>query len=133
MASDLAFAMLTRNFATRHAAAGAPTWFYRFDLGGLLLGPTHGVELAYLWGWRGLRTMLGTGGPMIGKRARLARRMRRAWIDFIRNGDPGPRWPRFQADAQQILLLDAEDSVAPDPDAERRRLWAGRDVLVRTR
>lgn len=130
LASDINFAMPTRHFAERHAARGAPAWFYRFDCGGPLLGAAHGLELAYLWGWAGLRLMLFAGGPMWGARRRLARRMRDAWIAFVRTGDPGAGWPRFDPAGQAVRLFDRTDSVAADPDGARRRAWSGDDVHV---
>ncbi|KUO06067.1 hypothetical protein AQJ67_04535 [Streptomyces caeruleatus] len=49
LGTDVTFAKPTRHFAERHAAAGHPTWTYRLDKRGLLLGAPHAADLAYLW------------------------------------------------------------------------------------
>jgi para-nitrobenzyl esterase len=58
--------------------------------------------------------------------------MRRRWLAFVRDLDPGPDWPAFTLPERRTLVLDpAGDHVEDDPDALRRRVWAGRDVLPR--
>jgi len=129
LATDTVFARSTLNFAERHAAQGQPTWVYRFDLGGLLMGAAHGVELAFLWPFSGLVGILLRGGFLVGGRRRLAERMRRHWLAFIRDGAPLPDWPRYESPTRNVKVLDRCDRIIQDPEKDRRRVWSGRDVL----
>ena len=131
LGTDFNFALPTWHFAERHAAAGGPAWYYRFDARVPLLGATHAAELPYLWDWHGLPTFVLRGRRSPQRRA-LAGRMRRRWLAFARDLDPGPDWPPFTLPERRMLVLDpAGDHVEDDPDALRRRAWAGRDVLPR--
>jgi para-nitrobenzyl esterase len=131
LGTDLNFAMPTLHFAERHAAAGGRTWFYRFDAAVPVLGATHAAELAYLWSWGG-RDALILRGRRTPLRQALAARLRRRWLAFIRDGDPGADWPPFTLPERRTLLLDpAGDRMVDDPVATRRRAWAGRDVMPR--
>ena len=131
LGTDFNFACPTRHFAERHAAAGGRACYYRFDAGVPLLGATHAAELPYLWGWPGLRAFVLRGRRSPQRRA-LAGRMRRRWLSFVRELDPGPDWPAFTLPGRRTLVLDPRgDHVEDDPDPLRRRAWAGRDVLPR--
>jgi para-nitrobenzyl esterase len=131
LGTDLNFAFPTRHFAERHAGAGGVTWCYRFDAAVPLLGATHAAELPYLWDWQGWPAVLLRGRRTPSRRA-LAGRMRRRWLAFARELDPGPDWPAFTLPERRTLVLDpAGDHVEDDPDAERRAAWAGRDVVPR--
>jgi para-nitrobenzyl esterase len=131
LGTDLNFAYPTRHFAERHAAAGGATWCYRFDAAVPLLGATHAAELPYLWDWRGYPAVV-LRGRRTPARLALAGRTRRRWLSFARDLDPGPDWPAFTLPERRTLLLDpAGDHVEGDPDADRRRAWAGRDVMPR--
>jgi para-nitrobenzyl esterase len=131
LGTDLNFTMPTLHFAERHAAAGGRTWFYRFDAAVPVLGATHGAELAYLWSWSGPAAFL-LRGRLTAPRQALAARMRRRWLAFVRDGDPGPDWPPFTLPERRTLVLDpAGDRVVEDPAAPRRQAWAGRDVMPR--
>jgi para-nitrobenzyl esterase len=129
LGSDTNFSMSTRLFAERHAAAGNPSWAYRFDRAGLFLGATHAVELTYLWPMTLRQSFMLRGGLLIGDRKRLAKRMRRYWINFVRSGDPGADWPRYEDESRAVKLFDKRDSIANDPDGARRSAWAGRELL----
>lgn len=130
LGSDLNFAMPTRHFAERHAQAGGPTWCYRLDARGPL-GATHAADLVYLWGWTGVAALLLRGRPTRAK-SELADRMRQHWLSFVRTGRPRPDWPVFTLDDRATQVFDpAGDRVALDPAGERRRAWAGQDVLPR--
>jgi para-nitrobenzyl esterase len=129
LGSDINFSMSTRLFAERHAAAGNPSWAYRFDRGGVLFGATHAIELTYLWPTTLRQSFMLRGGFLIGDRARLGKRLRQHWISFVRSGDPGADWPRYEAGSRSVKLFDKRDSIAHDPDGERRSAWAGRELL----
>lgn len=129
LATDANFAQPMLHFAERHAAAGNPTWVYRFDREAPFVGATHGLELAYLWPLPGLIFMVARGGPLIGGRRRLADRMRNHWTGFVRNGDPGADWPSYQPKKDRaVRLYDRKDLIVHDPQPERREAWAGLDL-----
>lgn len=135
LGTDLNFAGPTRHFAERHAGAGGPTYCYRFDAATPLLGATHASELVYVWEWTGLTAFLLAGRPTEARHD-LGARMRRHWVDFVRDGHPGPDWPAYEVDdtagSRAVLVFDpAGDRVELDPSAPRRRAWAGRDVMPR--
>lgn len=132
LGTDLNFAMPTRHFAERHAAAGGASWFYRFDARGPLLGATHAAELVYLWGWTGPTALL-LRGRRTSARAQLAARMRAHWLSFVRTRAPGADWPAYTGLDRATRVFDpAGDRVALDPAGERRRAWAGQDVMPRS-
>ncbi|NML05758.1 carboxylesterase family protein [Sphingomonas sp. G-3-2-10] len=127
LASDLAFAMPTRNFAESHSRH-SPTWFYRFDYSHPIAGATHGLDLTLTWPMRGLRAAFARGGAMRGKRAALGRRMVEHYADFVRDGSPGPVWPAYRAGERSVMIFNLEDRIEADPDADRFAAWAGRDA-----
>lgn len=126
LATDLYFAMPTLHFAERHAA-NAPTWLYRFDITNPLLGAAHGFDLLYLFDMHGLLPSALRGGPLRGVRAALASRMRRHWIEFVRDGRPGLAWPQFEPVRRQTMLFNRVDEVADDPEMSRRMAWSEPD------
>ncbi len=135
LGTDLNFARPTLHFAERHAAAGGETFCYRFDAASPLLGATHASELVYLWQWTGLTAFL-LAGRLTGARRDLGARMRRHWVDFVRDGHPGPDWPPYEVGeapgSRAVQVFDpAGDRVELDPSAARRPAWAGRDVMPR--
>jgi para-nitrobenzyl esterase len=129
LATDLYFAMPTLHFAERHARHAA-CWFYRFDIAHPLLAAGHGLDLLYLFDINGILALLLRGGRLAGSRGSLARRMRRHWLGFIRDGRPGAAWPAFATPERATLLFNRVDRVVRDPEATRRRAWLGRDVVT---
>jgi para-nitrobenzyl esterase len=128
LAGDLAFARPTQIFAERHAAAGRPTYFYRFDARRPLVGAMHGSELPYVWGWQGLAGVA-LAGPRTAIRRALAARVREHWIDFVTSGGPGSDWTAYDLPARNTMILDTGgDRLESDPDGARRAAWAGIDV-----
>jgi para-nitrobenzyl esterase len=127
LASDLSFAMPTRNFAERHARQ-SPTWFYRFDYGHPIAGATHGLDLTLTWPMAGLRAALARGGAMRGKRAALGERMVSHYAHFVRHGTPAAGWPAYRPEERPVMIFDLDDRVEANPDAERFAAWAGRDA-----
>lgn len=132
LATDLCFAMPTRNFAHRHSMH-SPTWFYRFDYSHPLAGAAHGLDLTFTWPFSGWFMALVRGGPMTGKRAALADRMRRHLASFTHHGTPGDDWPAYRPDQRNVRIYDLEDRLEIDPNAESFAAWAGRDVAPRSR
>lgn len=127
LATHLTFGIPTLNFAERHAQRN-PTWFYRFDYSHALLGAAHGLDLAFLWNFKGLLGFAMRGGFATGARRTLVERMQRHWIHFVRNGCPESDWPRYTLERRSVLLLDREVRMADDPQDIRRDAWAGADV-----
>lgn len=127
LGSDLTFVLPTRHFAERHAV-GHPVWFYRFDYAHPVAGATHGLDLTLFWPFSGFKMALVRGGPDSGRRAALGKRMRRHVAHFVKHGDPGDGWPRYEAAGRKVRIYNFEDRIEPDPDAQRYAAWAGRDV-----
>jgi para-nitrobenzyl esterase len=130
LGTDLCFAMPAVNFAERHARL-APVWRYRLDYSAPLLGlgAAHGLDLFLLFPLpRPLKRAL--AGPHADAVEALSMRMKRCWIVFVRDGNPGPDWPSYDATTRQTLLLNLADQVESDPERERRLAWAGRDAMV---
>jgi para-nitrobenzyl esterase len=103
LASDLTFAMPTRNFTERHARRH-PTWFYRFDYSHPIAGATHGLDLTFAWPFSGLRMALVRGGPNSGRRKALGERLRGDVARFVREGSLASEWPAYQAGARNARV-----------------------------
>lgn len=129
-ATDIYFAASTRNVAERHAAH-SPAWFYRFDYGHPWLGAAHALELLFLWNITGPIPALLRGGPLLGRRAALARDIRTAWVNFVRDLDPGAQWRPFSAERQDTMVFDLRSRMVQDPDRAARLAWGGADVTPR--
>jgi len=132
LATDFTFAMPTRHFAERHAAAGRPTFCYRFDAAIPVMGATHAAELPYLWDWSGLPAILLRGFGSAAKRS-LGRRMQQHWATFVRDGRPGPSWDPFTLPERPTMIFHPRgDRMESDPDSARRSVWQGEDVAPGT-
>jgi para-nitrobenzyl esterase len=136
VARDIAFRMPTLWLAESHSRH-APVFLYRFDwatrmLRALRVGATHATELPYLWGnlVAGPKDItFKLGGRRTGEA--LSDRMQRRWVSFARYGDPavdGPLWPAFDERTRTTLVIDDDDRVVDDLDADIRRAW-GDEVL----
>ncbi|WP_158550693.1 carboxylesterase family protein [Geodermatophilus sp. TF02-6] len=124
--------------AEAQAAAGGRVWLSRFDHAPSLppfdrLGPTHGADNACLW----------AHPPRFVERPLLARpaagmdpadlavtaALHGSVLSVVRGGTPAAgvldRWRPYQPGSRCVALLDAAPRLVADPDAERRRAWAG--------
>lgn len=129
-ATDLEFLIPMLQLAERHSEH-SPTWLYRFDESHPMLGgAVHGLELCYQWNWTGALAMMARGGPLVGDKAALADRLRKYWINFVRNGTPGDGWPAFDSVTRQTILFGRPDRVVSDPDGERRAVWPSLHATV---
>ena len=97
----------------RAAAGGAPVYLYNFArpiplaiLEPLMLGATHGAEIAYVFG---------SVSPPEDMDLMLGLAMQGYWTRFARSGDPNGdgavQWPLYADATDQRLDLDAEISV----------------------
>jgi para-nitrobenzyl esterase len=136
--SDAMFGGPTWAFADAYSAH-APTYMYRFDhvgwsLRALRLGATHGSEIVHVHHSYG--SFLGRAMHPLGRRLQpsVGRRMQRAWLDFAAKGwetgeihwSSGQDWPMYDVQRRMTrIILSARDTVVEDPDAERRKAWAG--------
>jgi para-nitrobenzyl esterase len=127
LATDLTFAMPTRNFADRHARRH-PTWFYRFDYSHPIAGATHGLDLTLFWPFRGFKMALARGGANSGRRAELGARMRSHVAHFVRHGTPGSDWPVYEPQKRSVRIYGLADRIEDDPESARVAAWGGRDV-----
>ncbi|GAB3225854.1 carboxylesterase/lipase family protein [Mycolicibacterium hippocampi] len=138
LASDLGFRMPSIWFADGHRAV-APVYLYRFDFATamlrlLRLHAAHATELPFVWGNLGAvrrDPMFALGGRKVGEA--VSQRMRARWTGFATHGEPRgpagePAWRPYGADDRATLVIDKQDSVVDDLDADVRRAW-GDDVL----
>ncbi|MGD8193353.1 carboxylesterase/lipase family protein [Herbiconiux sp. P18] len=139
---DAGFRMPSIWLAEAHSRY-APTWMYRFDHATPLLrvtgiGATHASELAYVFGSfapRGRDLVFGLGGRA--EALRVSARMQARWLAFARTGSPDAAaepaplvpWPPYDADARSTLVIDRDDRIDHDPDAEIRQAW-GPQILA---
>jgi len=113
--SDWGMTCPTRRDARWFAAAGLPTYLYRFtrapNVMGGKAGAFHGAELVYLF-----PSVFASRGLVYTDDDRaLAQLMVGYWARFAATGDPNgsaaPAWPRYTADADQHLAIDLVPSV----------------------
>ncbi|MDA4107634.1 carboxylesterase/lipase family protein [Mycolicibacterium holsaticum] len=138
VARDIGFRMPSIWFAEGHRDV-APVYLYRFDFATpmlrlLRLGAAHATELPYVWG----NLVAGPKDPTFklgGLKAGrvVSARMRTRWLNFAVDaapaGRPGdPQWRPYRADERSTLVIDAEDRLVEDLDADVRTAW-GDQVL----
>jgi para-nitrobenzyl esterase len=138
---DAGFRMPSVWLAEAHSAV-APTWMYRFDHATPLLrvtgiGATHAAELAYVFGSfapRGKDIVFGLGGRS--EALAVSGRMQARWLAFAHGGDPDApaapvRWPQYDTRTRATLIIDRDDTVVDDPDAEIREAWGPEALAFR--
>ncbi len=138
VSGDLGFRMPSIWFADGHRAV-APVYLYRFDFATPLLrmvglNAAHATELPYVWGnlaaGRKDPTFL-LGGLKAGRS--VSQRLRARWTSFATHGRPEgpdgqPVWRPYGPTDRATLVIDKQDSVVDDLDANVRQAW-GDDVL----
>ena len=138
LTSDLGFRMPSIWYADGHRAV-APVYLYRFDfatpmLRMVRLHAAHATELPYVWGnlVAGRKDpTFALGGLKSGKA--VSERVRTRWVNFATHGEPSgpdgaPTWRPYGTEERSTLVIDKQDSVVDDLDADVRRAW-GDDVL----
>ncbi|MQY22875.1 Carboxylesterase [Nocardia sp. RB20] len=124
--SDRAIRGPSYELAEDHARRGRPTWLYEFARMSTASGGYHGLaahclDLPFafdLLAARGVTDVEGGNPPQA-----LAAEMHAAWVAFVRDGDPGPRWPRYTPATRQVMIWNDASYVAADPFAAQRPLW----------
>jgi para-nitrobenzyl esterase len=103
-AGAIAFYRPAHRLAKRLSDAGARVWTYRFDYAAPAspFGAAHCIELPFLFGtdadWTDAPMLAGADPSDIDA---LGRRLRGAWLGFIRAGAPtaDPPWPQYTGDS----------------------------------
>lgn len=114
---DGMFGAGTERLARAHSAVGGRTHRYEFSWSSAALagrlGSAHTMELPFVFDCAD-RPELHRPDALLGSApapSALARAMHRAWVRFIRSGDPG--WTPYAADSLLVQRIDAEWSVGP--------------------
>ncbi|HEX7036632.1 MAG TPA: carboxylesterase/lipase family protein [Pseudomonadales bacterium] len=115
-----------RLLEARAGQPATPSWMYWFCWESRAfegrLRSTHALEIPFAFDnldKPGVEVFLGPG-----ERPRaLAERMHRAWIDFVRDGDPG--WAPYEPQRRATMKFDLETELLFDPDGEERAAWEG--------
>lgn len=138
VARDIGFRMPSIWLAEAHGAV-APVYLYRFDFATpmlrlLRLGGAHATELPYVWG----NLLAGPKDPTfklggLKTGTALSERMRARWRSFAVRGEPAglpgdPQWRPYRTDDRATLVIDKQDALVDDLDANLRSAW-GQDVL----
>uniref|UniRef100_A0AAU2UYM3 Carboxylic ester hydrolase n=1 Tax=Streptomyces sp. NBC_00003 TaxID=2903608 RepID=A0AAU2UYM3_9ACTN len=121
--------------AERRAAAEHPVWAYQFDLPTPVydgrLAAAHCLELPFVFHnfdkWSHAPLVHGID-PAV--RDGLADAMHRAWIAFVRTGDPNhsglPTWRRYGAESRTTMRFDSVVTSVDDLAGHSRTLHEGR-------
>ncbi len=107
------------------ARPDSPTWVYEFAwptpvLGGTL-GACHALEIPFVFDTlqaEGAQPRVGAEPPQD-----LADAVHGAWVDFIRDGDPG--WDRYTTADRATMVFNTESAIVKDPHGDERQLWDG--------
>jgi para-nitrobenzyl esterase len=124
LSSDHTFLWPSFLLADAMAARGASVFAYRFDWAppGSRFKACHCIELPFVFGTFDAWPEAGMlAGGNAAEMQTLSMAMRRRWIDLVRDGAPGPAWPRYDADRRATLLFDSVCDVAGDPAGLRWR------------
>jgi para-nitrobenzyl esterase len=122
LGTDEIFLLPAMQLAAAIARRGGSAYAYVFGWAppGSGFGSCHCIDLPFVFGtftaWSDA-PMLARGDA--GQMAALSAVMRRAWIEFIRNGDPAheamPAWPRHDVVRRQTMRLGSRVGVVGDP------------------
>ncbi|WEK43409.1 MAG: carboxylesterase family protein [Candidatus Sphingomonas colombiensis] len=132
VASDLTFTEPAFSLATREAAAGAPTWLYRFgyvveEKRAALTGASHATDVPFHFD--NLAAAYGKPTPTDMAAAKLVADY---WTAFAKTGDPNakgrPAWPRFTPNAPMMLRVGHKTDAAPADAPEIKAIAAARDA-----
>lgn len=106
-----------------NAVSRGKTWMYRFDWESRSrLKATHALEIPFAFNnldKPGVTMFLGKGPKPQG----VADVMHAAWINFIRDGEPG--WQPYNLGKRVNMRFDEESGELADPDDGIRQAWEG--------
>lgn len=108
---------------------GASVFMYRFDWESTAdegaLRACHSLDLPFVFNNTQAASLVDerSDAPM------LADAMSKAWIAFVRTGDPahaslGP-WPSYSIDKRETMIFDTTCRIVNDPSADDRLAWSG--------
>jgi para-nitrobenzyl esterase len=116
LVSDMVFNEPARHLARLHAAAGYPTWLYRFDVVSAAMpepheGATHASERPYVFD-----NLQHSSWPTEAMDQRAASLMAGYWSGFALSGDPNggerPLWPDYRRMPDHLLEFNNAGAVA---------------------
>ncbi|MBT2509338.1 carboxylesterase family protein [Streptomyces sp. ISL-98] len=129
--SDELFRVPCVELAEARAELGRPVWVYQFDFPTPAhqgrLAAAHCLELPFVFDnfdkWSHAPFLAGID-PAV--RDGLAHAMHRAWIAFVRTGDPNhpdlPTWGRYERPSRTTMRFDSVTAAVGDPAGDSRRL-----------
>jgi para-nitrobenzyl esterase len=122
LGTDETFLLPAMQLAEAVARRGGCAYAYVFDWAspGSRFGSCHCIDLPFVFGtfaaWSDAPMLAGGDAA---KMAALSAVMRRAWIEFVRSGDPAheamPAWPRHDVACRQTMRLGSRIGVVGDP------------------
>lgn len=124
--TDLYYRLPALAIAARRAAAGAPSWLYRFDrpspaLRGRL-GACHALEIPFVLGTLDAPGMERFAGADAAARD-LSDAMIDRWARFARDGRPAADWAPWRPSDPQCWIADDAPGCRRDVDAGLIELW----------
>lgn len=129
MQGDTMFRLPSLRFADAQIASGGGavyTYLFTFQAEGFggRMGAMHALEIPFVW-----NQDLSAWGALVGDAdpGDLADRMHRAWIAFVRSGDPNhdgiPQWPAYDSDRRPTMEFGPTSRVLDDPAGSTRAAW----------
>ncbi len=122
LGTDETFLLPAMRLAEAVAARGGNAYAYLFDWAppGMRFKSCHCIDLPFVFGnpdaWNDAAMLAGGDAAQM---ADLSAAMRRAWIAFVRNGDPAhealPAWPRHDTVRRRTMRFGARIGVVGDP------------------
>lgn len=118
--SDRIFRMPSLWCAQNHPGR---SYLYELTWPSPVLGACHALDIPLIFGNLDdpFAVML-FGGAAPAEAELLGKELRKAWTSFATTGDPG--WPEYRDGEALTRIWDVPVSVASDPEAASRRVWA---------
>ncbi|MGH9195459.1 MAG: carboxylesterase family protein, partial [Acidimicrobiia bacterium] len=119
--TDTVFRVPAVRFSDARSGAEAGTWLYdfRWKTEVLEMGAVHCLDVPFAFDVLDhptARAITGDDPPQ-----ELADEVHRAWVGFIKDGDPG--WPKYETDKRPTKVFDVESRVDEDPWEDLRETW----------